>query len=250
MIHDQWQNNRSAECHLFEGEVCYILSRSASLGDIPVKEHYFFYRKHNFIRVDLEFDFHANEVGNFWMDETKINAYYPTTGGGIHYDIPFGYTSGRADRPLFAVNWISCGGLVYVNWGTVKHWVRNGVIANVLAWGGNTFDNRIDFDDWVSQQQYDLKLYGKQTVKYALIPFDEFDGNRVVREVNNLTAPVFVTKGSGEKSFYEVNNKDLAVTAVFEKEGKIWARGVNLPTGKKTGYRDFEIFNSPIQELK
>jgi hypothetical protein len=250
MIHDQWQNNRSAECHLFEGEVCYILSRSASLGDIPVKERYFFYRKYNFIRVDLEFDFHANEVGNFWMDETKINAYYPTTGGGIHYDIPFGYTSGRADRPLFAVNWISCGGLVYVNWGTVKHWVRNGVIANVLAWGGNTFDNRIDFDDWVSQQQYDLKLYGKQTVKYALIPFDEFDGNRVVREVNNLTAPVFVTKGSGEKSFYEVNNKDLAVTAVFEKEGKIWARGVNLPTGKKTGYRDFEIFNSPIQELK
>jgi len=249
MIHDQWQDNRSADCHMFEGEVCYILSRSSSLGDIPVKERYFFFRNENFIEAELEFDFHSNEVGNFWMDETKINVYYPTAGGGIHHDIPFGYISGRANRPLFATNWIYCGGLVYVNWGTVKHWVRKGVIANVLAWGGNIFDNRIDFG-WVAQQQYDLKLYGKQTIKYALIPLGEFDGNRIVREVNDLTAPVFVTRGSGEKSFYEVKNKDLVITAVFEKEGKVWARGYNLPTGKKTGYREFEIFNSPIQDLK
>ena len=250
MIHDQWQDNRSADCHLFEGQVCYTLTRSSSLGDIPVKERYFFFRNDNFIKVELEFDFHANEVGNFWMDETKLNVYYPTGGGGIYHDIPFGYVSGRAHRPLFAANWISCGGLVYVNWGTVKHWVRNGVIANVLAWGGNTFDNRIDIDYWVTRQQYDLRLYGKQTIKYALIPLGEFDGNRIVREVNDLTAPVFVTKGSGEKSFYEVTNKDLAVTAVFEREGKVWARGYNLPTGKKTRWREFEIFNSPIQALK
>ena len=124
------------------------------------------------------------------------------------------------------------------------------MIANVLAWGGNIFDNRTDFDYFVTRQQYDLKLYGKQTIKYALIPLGEFDGNRIVREVNDLTAPVCVTKGSGEKSYYEVKNKDLAVTAVFEKEGKVWARGYNLPTGKKTGYRGFEIFNSPIQDLE
>jgi hypothetical protein len=248
-IRDQWQDNRSADCHMWEGPVCYILCRSATLGDIPVKERYFFFRNHNFITVELEFDFHGNEVGNFWMDETKVNVYYPTQGGGIHYDVPFGYVSGRADRPLFAANWISCGGLVYVNRGTVKHWVRNGVIANVLAWGGNTFDNRIDFD-WVSQQQYDLKLYGKQTIKYALIPFGDFDGNRVVREVNDLTAPVFVTNGSGERSFYEVKNRNLAVTAVFEKEGRIWVRGFNLPTGEKGKLRDFEIFNSLIEDLE
>jgi hypothetical protein len=252
MIHDQWQDNRSADCHFFEGEVCYILSRSSSLGDIPVKERYFFFRDDNFIKAELEFDFHANEVGNFWMDETKVNVYYPTGGGGIHHDIPFGYISGRANRPLFAANWIFCGGLVYVNWGTVKHWVRKGVIANLLAWGGNTFDNRMGFDGvWtLTPPLYDLKLYGKQTIKYALIPLGEFDGNRIVREVNDLTTPVFVTRGSGEKSFYEVKNKDLAVTAVFEKEGKIWARGYNLPTGKSTGYHGFEIFNSPIRDLK
>jgi hypothetical protein len=249
MIHDQWQDNRSADCHLFEGEVCYILTRSSSLGDIPIKERYFFFRNDNFIKAELEFDFHSNEVGNFWMDETKVNVYYPTAGGDIYHDIPFGYVSGRANRPLFAANWIYCGGLVYVNWGTVKHWVRNGVIANVLAWGGNTFDNRIDFDYWVTRQQYDLKLYGKQTIKYALIPLGEFDGNRIVREVNDLTAPVFVTKGSGEKSFYEVKSKDLAVTAVFEKEGKIWARGYRLPSDHPSKFRSWEIFNAPIEDL-
>ncbi len=250
MIHDQWQDNRSADCHLFEGDVCYILTRSWSLGDIPVKERYFFFRNENFIKAELEFDFHGNEVGNFWMDETKVNVYYPTRGGSIYHDIPFGYVSGRAHRPLFAANWISCGGLVYVNWGTVKHWVRKGVIANVLAWGGDTFNNRLGLDWWAYRRQYDLKLYGKQTIKYALIPLGEFDGNRIVHGVNDLTAPVFVTKGSGEKSFYEVKNQNLAVTAVFEKEGKVWARGYNLPNGAETGYRGFEIFNSPIQDLK
>jgi hypothetical protein len=49
---------------------------------------------------------------------------------------------------------------------------------------------------------------------------------------------------------HEVKNKDLAITAIFEKEGKVWARGYNLPTGTKTGHRGFEIFNSPIQDLK
>jgi len=250
MVHDHWVDNRAAECHFVEGSVCCILSRTSSLGDIPIKERYFFFRNENFIKAELEFDFHGNEVGNFWLDETKVNVYYPTAGGSIHYDVPFGYTSGRANRTLFPINWICCGGLVYVNWGTVKHWVRNGVIANVLAWGGNTYDNRLDFDYWVTQQQYDLKLYGKQTIKYALIPLGKFDGNRIVREVNDLAAPVFINGGSGGRSFYEVKNKDLAVTAVYAKDGKVWARGYSLPTGKKAGHRDFEIFNSPIDELK
>jgi Glycosyl hydrolase family 57 len=250
MIHDQWQDNRSADSRLFEGEVCYILTRTSYLGDVPVKERYFFFRNENFIRAELEFDFHGNGIGNFWMDETKLNVYYPTRGDSIYYDIPFGYISGRANRPLFVANWLWCGGLVYVNWGTVKHWVRNGVIANVLAWGGNAFDNRIDFDFWVARQQYDLRLYGKQKIKYALIPIGEFDRNKIVHEVNHLTSPAFVTKGSGMKSFYKAENENLAVTAVFEKQSKVWARGYKLPTGGKTNYRDFEIFNCPIEDLE
>jgi hypothetical protein len=249
MIHDQWKDNRSADCRFFEGEVCYILSRASSLGEIPVEERYFFFRNENFIKAQVEFDFHANEVGNFWLDETKLNVYYPTAGTDIYYDIPFGYVAGRADRPLFPTNWIYCGGLAYVNWGTVKHWVKEGVIANVLAWGGNVFDNRMDFDFWTSHQQYDLRLYGKQKIKYALIPYSEFDGNRVVRDVSDLTTPVFVTKGSGEKSFYELKNRDLAVTAVYEKEGKVWARGCRLPSDHPSKWRNWEIFNAPVEEL-
>jgi hypothetical protein len=249
MVHGQWQDNRSADCHFYQGDVCYILTRSWSLGDIPVKERYFFFRDDNFIKAELEFDFHGNEVGNFWQDGTKLNVYFPTLGGAIYHDIPFGYVSGRANRPLFAANWISCGGLVYVNWGTVKHWVCNGVLANLLAWGGTTFDNRIDFD-WVNRQQYDLRLYGKQAVKYALIPLGLFDGPRIVREVNDLMAPALVAPGSGEKSFYELKDQNLAVTAVYEKDGEAWARGYKLPGGITGAYRDFEIFNSPIRELQ
>ena len=101
----------------------------------------------------------------------------------------------------------------------------------------------------MNQQQCDPRLYGKQRIKYALIPYGEFDGKRIVCDVNELTAPVFVTKGSGEKSFYELKNKDLAVTAVYEKEGQVWARGYRLPSDRKSKFRNWEIFNAPIEDL-
>ncbi len=72
---------------------------------------------------------------------------------------------------------------------------------------------------------------------------------RIVRAVTDLTAPVFVTEGSGEKSFYEVKNKNLAATAIYAKEGKVWARGYKLPDRTDTRFRDFEIFNCPITDL-
>ena len=146
-------------------------------------------------------------------------------------------------------NWIYCGGLVYINRGTVKHWVRDGLIANVIAWGGKTFDNRIHFDFWTRESRYDLCLYGKQKIEYYLIAYGQFDGNRIVQDVNNIISPVFVTEGRGQKSFYEVADKDIAVTAVFEKDGQIWVRGYKLPSENKSRYRDFEIFNRPLSDI-
>jgi hypothetical protein len=249
MIHNEWVDNRSAACRFYEGDVCYILVRSSSLGGIPVLERYFLYRGENCIKAELEFNFNGNEVGYFWLDETKVNVYYPTTGSDVYHDIPFGYVAGREQRPLFPSNWLYCGGLAYVNWGTVKHWVKNGVMANVLAWGGNVFDNRRDFDDWTAQQQYDLRLHGKQTISYALIPYGQFDGNRIVHDVEELTAPVFMTKGRGERSFYEVKDRDLAVTAIYARDGQVWARGYRLPSEKESKYGSWEIFDAPITDL-
>lgn len=249
LIHDEWRDNRSASSKFYQGEACHILVRSTALGSVPVRERYFFFHGLNAIKAELEFDFNGNEIGYFWLDETKINVYYPTRGTDLHHDIAFGYVAAREGRPLLVPNWICCGGLAYINRGTVKHWVRDGVVANVLAWGGSHFDNRMHFDFWVSKHQYDVRLYGRQKIEYWLIPYGGFDGNRVVRDVNAVTFPVLGTPGGGGKSWYSVSDTNLAITAVYEKEGQLWARGYQLPSRRKSSFRNWEIFERPLNEL-
>jgi len=249
MINDNWFDNLNGACDFYTGDVCYILERKTVLDTIPVLERYYFFKNENVIKVELEFDFDGNTIGYYWLDETKLNVYYPTCGHEVYHDIPYGFVQARQNRPLFATNWLYCGGLVYINRGTVKHWVKDDVIANVLAWGSKTFDNRIHFDFWTQKQQYDIRLYGKQNIEYFLIPSGTFNGSQIVHDVNDLVFPVFSAKGKGQKSFYKSTNNDLAVTAVFEKDGQVWGRGYKLPSENKSRYRDFEIFNCPLNEL-
>jgi hypothetical protein len=249
MIEDEWKNNRSATCRFFEGPVCYILTRSTSLADIPVQERYFYFRDFNAIKVELEFDFHGNTISYFWLDETKLNVYYPTRGSHLHHDIAFGYVEAHERQPLLAPNWVHCGGLTYINRGTVKHWVRNGVIANVLAWGSNHFDNRMHYDGWTERQEYDLRLYGNQKVEYWLVPYDNFDGVRVVQDAIALASPVFALSGAGEKSYYEIRQEDLASTAIFHEDGEVRARGYRIPSERQSPLNPFEIYCQPIKTL-
>ncbi|UCC23161.1 MAG: hypothetical protein JSW23_03660 [Planctomycetota bacterium] len=248
-IAKQWVDNREAKGTYYSGKVADILERSTSLAEIPVLERYYFFKDEPVIKAQIEFNFNGNEVGYFWIDKTKINIYYPTRGSDVYHDIPFGYVAAEQSKPLFATNWLYCGGLVYVNRGTVKHWVQDGVVANVVAWGGNHFSNRLHWE-WLESPQYDIRLYGKQRIEYFIIPCGDFNGTSVVQAVGDLISPVFVCEGKGDKSFYRVKDKDLAVTSVYEKDGQVWARGYKLPSRKKSKYRDWEIFNKPVEKTR
>ncbi len=248
-IAKQWVDNRKAKCTYYAGKVADILERSTSLGEIPVLERYYFFKDRPVIKAQIEFDFNGNEVGYFRFDKTKTNIYYPTRGAEVYHDIPFGYVAAEQSRPLFATNWLYCGGLVYVNRGTVKHWVEDGVMANVVAWGGNHFSNRLHWE-LLESPQYDIRLYGKQKIKYFVIPCGKFDGSTIVQKVADLTSPVFVCNGKGHKSFYKVKEKDLAVTSVYEKDEQVWMRGYKLPSKKRSKYRDWEIFNTPVEKTR
>jgi hypothetical protein len=247
-IDKTWYNNRIAEVKYLSGPVFDLVERKGTLGHIPVVERYYYFKHKPVIKVELDFEFHGDEVGNMWMDETKINVYFPTLGEVVHHDLPFGYTEARQGRPLFATNWVSCGGIVYVNRGTIKHRVGNGVIANVLAWGSNYYSNRLHWDYWTSQAQHDIRLYGNHTLEYYIIPVESFDGNLITREVADLVSPIYVTRGGGEHSYYESGNDFLMPTAVFEDNGKIRMRGYKLPGEDQSGYRDWEIFNKILKE--
>ena len=223
----------------------------ATIGrGIPLRERYFFFKHQPVIKAELEFDFDGDEIGDFHLEETKLNVYFPTPGGDISHDEPFGFQSAREGEQLLALNWVQCGGLTYVNRGTPKHWVRDGVIANTLAWGGKKWSNRIHYGWWMKRcPNYDLRLHGRQKIEYFLIPSDSSNGTEVTREVEALTAPTFIAPGSGEKSWCSVKDDTLAVTALYEKDGEVWTRGYQMPSAKKGRFRDWEIFNLPVKEL-
>jgi hypothetical protein len=127
--------------------------------------------------------------------------------------------------------------------------VEDGLVANVVAWGGNHFSNRLHWD-WLESSQYDIRLYGKQKIEYFLLPCDEFNGTGIVQAVDDLVSPVFMCEGEGRKSFYKVKEKELAVTSMYERDGQVWTRGYKLPSKKKSKYRDWEIFNTPVEKTK
>jgi hypothetical protein len=225
--------------------------RGATIGrGIPLRERYIFFKHQPVIKVELEFDFDGDSIGDFHIEETKLNVYYPTPGGEILHDAPFGFEPAGEGDQLLALNWVQCGGLTYVNRGTPKHWVRNGVLANTLAWGGNKWSNRIHYGWWMQRcPNYDLRLYGRQKIEYFLIPSGSSNGAAATREVEALTSPVFIAQGAGEKSWGSMKDDSLAVTSLFEKDGQVWTRGYQMPSAKKSRFRDWEIFNLPAKEI-
>ena len=248
-INRKWFDNRRADVNYLQGPVCDIVERKSRIKDIPLAETYYFFKNQPFIKVELDFDFNGNEVGYMWFDETKLNVYYPTNGETVHHDIPFGYKEARQNRPLMPTSWIECGGLVYVHRGNVKHWVENDVIANVLAWGDNQFTNRLHWD-WIEYTEYDIRLYGKQKIEYYIIPLGGFDGNKITHMVADIISPVHIQNGQGSKSFYSIDDNSLATTAIYIKNGQVYVRGYKMP-GDETGkFKNWEIFDVPVAELK
>ncbi|MCD6386542.1 hypothetical protein J7M23_12295 [Candidatus Sumerlaeota bacterium] len=255
-IKNAWYSNCFSEQNeCFEGPVAYIIRRKSYLRHIPVTETYFFFKKEPIIKVELVFEFNGDEIGLFYQDETKINVYFPTRnrqsgGDEIYYDIPFGYVEGRAQRPIFAINWLWCNGLVYVNRGTPKHWVKDGVVANVLAWGGNQFSNRMHYG-WERQTKYDIRLYGKQKIEYYILPLGgKFNGVNFVNLVQDLTFPVFIAPGGrGERSYYDLPERNLILTSAFLRNKEPWLRGYELPWSKPYKFGAWKIFETPLRTL-
>jgi hypothetical protein len=245
---DTWHSNRGAQCSYYTGPVFDVLERRNTIAGAAVLERYFFYKTLAGIKVELEFGFNGNEIGNYWADYSKLNVYFPTSGEDIHHDIPFGYQEGRADRTLYAINWMYSGGLAYVNRGTPKHWVSGGLLTNMLAWGSNHFDNRVHYDWNARMDIYDQRLRGRRAIEYYLLPYAVFDGNKICADTESLTFPVFAAPGRADVVFHPPLDDGKIITALHEKDGEIFARGYALPFNRSL--RNFEIFDNPLGNIR
>jgi hypothetical protein len=251
-----WVDNLDFECSFWQGPVCSILQRTGRIAGVPLSERYLFFLHEPLVKVHLTFDFDADEIGNFHILETKLNVYYPTTGSEAPHDIPFGYSTCGDGEQVFAPGWIHSGGLTYVNKGTATHWIRDGVIANVIGWGGLEWTNRIHYDHWMKLcGDYDLRLYGRQEVEYCLIPSGEFDGPKVSRAVQAISSPTPIASGrtgdwagGPEIAGAQLSvSGEISVTGIYQKDGQSRIRGYQLPGGHGP-LKDWEIFDMSFQE--
>ena len=127
------------------------------------------------IELTWEFDFDDASIGSFFDDETKLRVQWPLAyRGQIHHDIAFGHTRSLEERPFFPASWVDISdgqkGLAYCHQGTPKHWVKDGLLSNLFAWGEETdaIGNRLDMGRW--PKTFDQRLRGHHTIRTAVYP--------------------------------------------------------------------------------
>lgn len=160
-----------------DGPVAGRIRVAGTVGDADLVQEITLYHHHPRIDFTLAFDFHDTSYGNYWQDETKLNVYWPVAPrGGLDHDIPFGVVPGHQERSFFPTAWARLGsaraGLAFFHRGTNRCWVRNNVLANVLACGviGRDIGTRAQPQMYI--KDYDLRLRGHHVISYAIYPHE------------------------------------------------------------------------------
>jgi hypothetical protein len=181
------ESGRSATLRLRRGPVAEILEVSGAVGELPFEMTMTFPRA--VPRVDLRtaITFRKPTIGTYWDDEAKLTLRWPLAfRGDVAHDVPFGSVAAREHRPLLPTTWldVSAGGrgVSFLHRGTVKHFVKDGAVSNVLAWGGdgNRFGNRNLAACFM--KAFDLRPLGTHVFEHAVVPRSGGDGLGAVAE--------------------------------------------------------------------
>jgi hypothetical protein len=227
--------------------------------------------------MEIDCDFKDASIGNFYDDTTKLSLQWPIGpklamvqgigGGAIPVDEP-----GTAFYP---VNWLDlsrdAGGLTMINFGTLKHMVRNGKLFVVLAWGGNTdqFNNRGN-RCWNEMygKVFDLRLRGVQKFRFALYPHDKDWRTANVPDVAmSLLLPPVAAARVCPADARPISENLLTIsgnvipTSVFADAGRLVCRlyepngnkpvfAVKCPFGNPRTGRVCDVAGKPVDSLK
>ena len=231
-----------------EGPFATVVSLDDKLGPVSLHEDIIFYLTCARIdfRLTLAFGQTPLALGDFWDDDSKLNVFWPADPEReIVHDIPFGIVPARSGRPLYCTSFIDISderaGLAYFNRGTTKHWIKERILANVLAWGGNKFSNRHP-GLWEYVDKYDLGLQGTHTIEYAIFPHQgDYRRGSVPREAQAYYTPLPVFRSRTGipasltgRAGLDMTLPNLICTAVLPD-----ARGIRL--------RVYEAFGRVVQ---
>ncbi|MCX6089312.1 MAG: hypothetical protein NTX88_02860 [Candidatus Atribacteria bacterium] len=239
----KWITNRSPRSigRAEKGNLADLFLVEGQIGPIVYHQKLCFYHDSPLIDfiLDLDFGDEGLALGDFWDDTTKLNLYWPlNTYKTIWYDIPFGMRKGKPGRPLYCIDWIDCSdeqsGFSFINRGTTKHRVQDGVLMNCLAWGGNHFSNR-NPGLWENVERYDIRLFGKHRIQYSVVvhPGDWRETNTYNRveefshPIQSIVTDAHPGKFPEQLSVFENDAPGFIVTSIHrgENQKEMIARG-------------------------
>jgi len=180
-------------------------------------------------------DANLTGIGDFYHDETKLTISWMTNHKKpeIAIDEPFGLTWQRPERPLHPANWTGLFendiGLVFQHRGTPKSWVIGNTYSNLIAWGANNFNNRMH-NSWFLLNRYDMRLDRHCHYDYSVFIAENRNITAIARQIGMEITPLIAVRCDElmeEKSFIELKNNNLIVTAVEDKGDVIAVRAYN-----------------------
>jgi len=214
---------------LVRGPVLDLLEANGRLAKVPIVRRTFVYHDLPLIEMEIEARFDKTSLAEFNDDTQKLCAWWPKPAAT---EIVHGIAGGaiephEPETAFFAVNWMDLcsksGGLAIANFGTLKSFVREGRIGNVLAWGGlgNQFDNRMGNGTW--GKAMDLRLDGRQLFRFALYPHaGNYQADDVPGWAMSLTRPPLVlAAGAGRhvkplaRTLLAIQNIEIVPSAVL-----------------------------------
>ncbi|MBM3705037.1 MAG: hypothetical protein FJW66_00785 [Actinobacteria bacterium] len=208
-----------------------------------------FYRQIPRIDFKITFDFDNQQVGNFFLEETKLCTVWSVKGlKKIRHDIPFGVVMGRKSRPLYALTWINCemensASFTILPKGKIKFFEKDGLLYNLLAWG----DEGVDFmrvggtcAPEILKGHFDLRLDGRYSFEYSLYIHKATPGNQELFRIAAALARPFISVYSenfsepDEDIIFKFRSKNIFSTSVFSNSRKVKCRffECNGSTGK------------------
>jgi hypothetical protein len=152
-------------------------------------------------------------------------------------------------RPFFPASWVEAvgdgDGLAYFHQGTPKHWVSDGVLSNLLAWGEHTdaIGNRLDSGRW--PKTFDQRLNGVHVLRMGLYPHaGDWRAADVPGMARAFANPLLACQQHGAGGDLPARGEVLALvgrgfaaTAVVVEDERLVCRGYGTEQPAETAYR-------------